>query len=315
MIKVIYITHVKAIWAAIFLTLMSPVEATLITPVYDESYIIGGKNVTDAMKSNFNAAVDLWETALPTNNINLKIPVKLSTNFSEFESGLTTYEKKDNTSGFITEALIEFNNFDQWFFDPTPNENSEFDMKSSELNTNSATTDKVNSGRFGDAILDAAKNVWDFLSVAVHEIGHALGIGFNASDPAEYVLYENEVTNDDINIDPIFAMLFPNNQLPVLDIPVAGSHFDGSGPNNIFDNTLLADPGFQRGMRSNPSDLDILAVGSVYNLGENDIKLNQIPVLEPPTSVPEPATISLLLVALFGWRGIKQLDSENQANK
>lgn len=270
--------------------------AAVITPDYSAAYNFGGGlgDQTAAVTANVNAAIGFWNQVLPTNAITLQLDIRLANIGGDNTAGLTTYITKDG-SGRVNRARLDFNsNTQRWWFDPTPADSSEFNVQATDLNRNPATPDTTNSGCQGPATLVAAQNNWDFLSVAIHEIGHALGIGNNGGDPANYALYSNEVVDGDIDIDNTFAALYSGAILPVLDIPVSASHYNGTAAGGAYNLTTMADPGWGRGTRAFMTDLDTLGIASVYDLAVEDVRL---------VHVPEPASVLLLVLITGGiWR-------------
>jgi hypothetical protein len=257
--------------------LASPLHASTITAMYDAS-------VTAASRTDFDFAAADWMAALPSNRIDLTLHVTFTAIGGAGLAGNTIYNTID-ANGFVSDATIQLNSGAAFFYDPTPADNGEFAMVRTAINRNPASPDMVNSGFVGAATLAAAMGVWDALSVDVHEIGHALGIGFNGADPAGYTLYSNEVTanGNNINVDGVFAALFPSHILPILQIPTIGSHFNGNVDAGI-NTTLMADPGFGRGQRSLITCVDVLGVGSVYDLEDREVSLGcQVPA--PPALV------------------------------
>ncbi|MFO1357945.1 nidogen-like domain-containing protein [Plasticicumulans sp.] len=267
----------RAVLSAALLAALAPAVAgaASLSANYDASYTLGGNDVTAALIDNFDAAMAMWEAALPDSSINLSIDVRLANLGGDGNAGLTTYLTRNATSGQVNSARIDFNNNTSlWYLDASPTNNDEFDMVQYFRNYNPANTAEIDAGRVGNANVAAAQGNWDFLSVAVHEIGHALGFGQNGSDPANYTLFGTEVGDGDVDIDAGFNVLFEQNRNPITAVPVTGSHIDGSGANSDYNTASLADPGFARGQRSLISDVDTLAIGSLYDLPADGVKLN-----------------------------------------
>jgi hypothetical protein len=264
-------------------------HASTITVMYDGS-------VDAASRVDFNFAAAAWIGALPSNRIGLTLHVTSTNIGTPDKAGNTIYNTID-ASGFVSDATIQLNSNAVFFFDPTPGDNSEFSMLRSAINRNAASPDTIESGFVGAATLAAAMGVWDALSVDEHEIGHALGIGFNGGDPAGYTLYSTEVTanGNNINVDGVFAALFPSHVLPILQIPTIGSHFNG-GIDAGFNTTLMAVPGFQLGQRSLITCVDVLGVGSVYDLEDTEVSLG--------CQVPAPGSLALLGVGVIAMLGV-----------
>jgi hypothetical protein len=262
-------------------------RAATLVPDYLATYNFGGAlgDQTANLISNVNAAITFWNTVLPTATHTVALDIRLANLGGNNNAGLTTYITKD-ANGRVDRARLDFNSNTQlWFFDPTPFETSEFTLNATFLNTVPLSSAEALSGCQGPAILPAAMGNWDFLSVAIHEIGHALGIGFNGGDPANFVLYSNEVGDGDIDIDNTFGPLYPGGLLPVDTVPILGSHFNGTAAAGVYNFTTMADPGWGRGTRAFMTDLDILGIASVYDFTINDVNL---------THVPEPATVALI---------------------
>lgn len=195
-----------------------------------------------------------------------------------------------DSQGRIVEANIYFDVNNPFFLDPTPFQdlfnldvgNSEFmfdeDFRSSDLGGGI-----INTGfeLLADPNDNSVNEKFDLFTVALHEIGHALGIDNNFNGP-RFTNFSQESLDGDIDI---------SNPLPFAgtEVPTTGVHLDlplalMRGGRTELNLTL--------GRRTLPSTVDILAIAQV-NRFEN-INL-------PPRPVPEPGIlIGLVTVAGVG---------------
>lgn len=259
-----------------------PARAVVINVNYLNSYDFGGglgEQVT-LVRRNVDQAVAFWRMVLPTNVYTTTIDIRLANLGGDNQAGLTTYLTKD-VNGRVSSSRIDFNsNTQKWYFDATPADASEYELAETRLNRNNATADTALFGCQGPARQPALADKWDFLSVAIHEIGHALGIGFNGTDPANYTRYADAITaagGGKFNIPAAYGGLYPNGTLPFLDVPIIGSHYDGTVRGGDYNLTTMADPGWGRGTRAFMTDPDILGIGAVAGLARADLALVHIP--------------------------------------
>jgi hypothetical protein len=173
--------------SAAFLTAPSAAPAKLVIkseflPSKPPPNLIGGGNLVDI----FNAAAATWEKAFPGGQ---HWVLDLKYEWAPLSPGSNAQFILESQGGHphrILSGLIQFNNTTEqvpFFADPTPDDHSEY-IDYDERFTD-APGGMINDGRkFWGATGGAALGI-DLLTIAAHEIGHALGLALHntASGP------------------------------------------------------------------------------------------------------------------------------------
>lgn len=205
-------------------------------------------------------------------------------------SGIDTID----TNGRPATSTIRFNlraGFPS-FLDPTPFDDSEFSMATG---TAALGGGNVNNKRFGGATAaGGALNRWDFLTLALHETEHSLGISNGQSSGfTKFLDAAGAVGTDPRNLTISKTLSGLTNDF---DIPIQPntSHFIGSPTgSSTFGYAVVSDPGWQKSQRALPTCLDILAIGQVEGATAAQIDCSA-------SAVPEPSAILLLGLGALG---------------
>jgi len=266
----------------LLLALASPALAININLTYDTAGQAGSVPVGDADGSRLMAicqtAADYWEDIIEdSGTLNLQV---------RYDNGIggigkwTEASTGGESGGRPISGIIHFKGTTNWYYDPTPNNHSEYDMRQTLVRDLSVTKRNATfdnnpplelevdyMGLAFDTAPVLARTNTDLYSVVLHEMCHALGMSGQLSTCVA------ETTDGDYDVSPTLA----NGAVFSVDVNTTGGR-------HIICDECLMDTGIGPGKRRLPSATDVLALTTCPNPAWTSIDLPRQDFLPGGTS-------------------------------
>jgi hypothetical protein len=222
------------------------------------------------------AAADIWERAILDDFV-----VTFEFGWSPLGlGGIHLPDHQDPSTPRETGGEILFDNSgaSPWFLDPTPDRNEEYRVYTEYVQDLGGGPLVVGRVFSRPDPLSAAAGRWDLLSVALHEIGH--GLGMSLGNPA----FVAEARDGDVDITAPRPMA--GSSLPLAtNLLGVTSHFH---PLDMAYGPLMA--GINLDERRLPSEADILANAEISGFTQLDLTIAEL---------PQPGTLAFLIGAVM----------------
>jgi hypothetical protein len=245
------------------------------------------------------AAGDYWEQAYLESTVELEQSITVAW----CDEGGTALAR-GGTGWSTGPGYPMFNGYLEWeintdfFVDLTPWENSEYGESSSRSADFGGGEINVERVFFNADIGTVARDHHDLLSVAIHEIGHALGmIGLFAGWPG-YPKYDalDQGLDGDLDLPDGSQIPHEAGHLTYTTSPPGANGFPFDGATLLGSYYPMAmGESIPAGARKLLSEADILTLAAVHGFDN----VNGNPILIPE---PSAAVLALLSAALIGWR-------------
>lgn len=240
---------------------------------------------TASFKANVSAAISLLEGSILIPNWTETVSFTLAS--IPGAVGDSAINSVDANGRPLTSTIRYATGGPLSYFDPNPNPstNAGFAMSSKDAMLGGGL---VNVSRFGNAVLGGpADGRYDLFTVIIHELLHSLGYS-SGLDRFINLVGATGTPDRSLLVPATLTGLPQDFSIPFVSF---GAHIDGVVLNGLFNDTVVADPGFGPGQRALPTAAELYGIGVIEGASAGQINSNL-------TVTPEPGSLLLATVGI-----------------